>query len=818
MRINFWRKETSSDVSYVPSFQEVDVVSPENEVIATEAVSASRELSGKAKIYLNVTRWIVYGGSFLVPLFFLPWTTSILEFNKQFLLVVVAGAGLITWLLGIVVSGQITLRPNAIDKGIGALLVGSLAATIFSISPLKSLFGINVSSSESFLTVLALSIFYFLAVNVFDDRGRALRLIISASFLVALAFGLAQMLAFYIMNVPFTHSRVFNTVGSVNALGLLAAIALPLFSKLRLVFRWVPQVDFAKLGLILAVVILAILNWWVLWTVAIVGMLVMIGLDSVGMAHAGERGFQAVKFLLPMTVIVLGVFLLIIKFTVTPVKGNLPLEIAPSFKLSGHIAGVVLKENLLFGYGLENFSFAFDKYGASQLANTTLSNLKFYDSISQLFNWVIDGGVVMILALVVFFWAIGEAFWKTQTMTESGALTHDEFSATVATVAVLVVSLLLYPFNTTLLFALYAGLALLVLTVWGSKKRVLDIEENPLVSLFASIGFIVGLIAVLAGSYFTAARYLADAAFAQALTTSDTNISLPLIVKAINWNNQDDRFYRSASQATVVEMGNELGQRGPDPQRATRVQNLITSAINLARRATEIEPRESTNWNKLGSVYQSLIGLVDNVEQLAEDAYLKAAELRPGDATFANQIGTMYLGRADLMRQFARSAGQNAARFVQEADKSLLKAEKYFKQAIDLAPNYGLAIYNLGAVYDREGKVSDAIKQLERIIPFNANQPNLLFELGLLYYRAGRKDDAAAAFQRAIILAPGFANARWYLALILEERKDLTGAIAQLEKIAETNKDNPVVIDKLDQLRKGQVKIPPQRVIDQKPL
>ena len=90
----------------------------------------------------------------------------------------------------------------------------------------------------------------------------------------------------------------------------------------------------------------------------------------------------------------------------------------------------------------------------------------------------------------------------------------------------------------------------------------------------------------------------------------------------------------------------------------------------------------------------------------------------------------------------------------------------------------------------------------------------------MLYYRAGRKKDALSQLQRAIVLAPDYANARWYLALIYEERGDLTSAVDNLEKIlnVEINKDNPVVIKKLEELRSGQRKIPPQNVLDQQPV
>ena len=64
------------------------------------------------------------------------------------------------------------------------------------------------------------------------------------------------------------------------------------------------------------------------------------------------------------------------------------------------------------------------------------------------------------------------------------------------------------------------------------------------------------------------------------------------------------------------------------------------------------------------------------------------------------------------------------------------KPEENLRKAVELSPNFGLAIYSLGVVYERQGKVNEAIKELEKVFPANSNQPGLAFELGLLYYRA----------------------------------------------------------------------------------
>lgn len=773
--------------------------------------------------YIKLSRWLLCAGVFILPIFFLPWTTSILELNKQFLLLVLAGVALILWLLHVVVSGQLPWRSNPVDKGVIGLLVAVSLATIFSVARFKSLFGLPESLSDSLVIVIGFSIFYFGVVNLFDDKGSRIRTFLGCSLSVVLIFGVLQMLGlslfryFDVSIFKFATAKAFNTVGSINSLGVIAAASLPLFYKSK-------SASFVKyfniVGIFLSLGLLIILNWWVLWTIAIAGMTVMIALDSLSPTHRSNdtKNVRMSKFLLPMTVIILGVFLMIINFNTSFLKKDLPTEIAPSFNLSVDIAKSVIIKNVALGNGPENFSLAFDQYGAKRLSNTTISSAKFFNSTSQVINWAVQGGLIMLVAFIFLLWLLIKGILTSKH--RKVEILNEDIGVISGAVA-LIVGMFLYPFNITLMFVAYVMLGLIVVSLWGNDKKLFNVEERATTSLISSLGFIGGLILVLVGSYFGATLYISDVKYAQALSSVDREKTMKFLVEAINWNNQDDRYYRISSLVALDFLSTELNKKSDNSSdRTAKIQNYLSSTINLAKRATEISPKESSNWSNLGDVYQKLVGLVDGVDKLAEDSYLKAAGLRPGDASFFNKIGSMYLSKSDLFRQLAFGGGANATKFQKEIIPSLIKAEENFKKAIDLSSNFGLAIYNLGAVYDRMGKVREAIGQLEKIAPYNSNQPTLAFELGLLYYRDNQKDKAFSQLQRAVLLSPDFSNARWYLGLLYEERQDIPNAIDQMKNILSTdvNKDNQVVLTKLDELQRGKKTIPPQKVIDQKPL
>jgi len=788
-------------------------VSEEYSVVDDSQIVGDSQDEVSETIYKKTTRWILLVGTMLVPLFFLPWTTGILELNKQILLVVFAGIGLVLWLLDVATSGKISWRFNPIDKGVVAMAGAVVLSSIFSVAKFKSIFGMAGSLSDSVLTVAALTVVYLLAVNSFNDKGKALKLFFSVSITATIFYGLLQIFGVYIVRLPFALSRAFNTLGSVNVLGMMSAVILPMLYRTKIsIFRYF---DISRVGAVAALAVLIVINWWALWAVAIAGMVAMVVLENLSSSH--KEGFRMSRFLFPMTVMVLGILLVVVNLNLVFVKNNLPMEIAPSYKLSSKIVRGVLKENLAFGYGPENFSIAFDKYGASELRGSTLSGIKFFESTAQIFNVAVHGGLVGLAGL---FFAIFMIGWSLFKIFKSKVPDLDSESVGIASsVIAAVIAMFFYPFNLALIFTFYSLLALFVLTFWDREKKTYDVEKKASLSLISSLGFIGGLILTLLGVYFVSLNYVADLKYVKALNQTEIKSAMDYVIEAINWNEKDDRYYRLSSQLALNLLSSELSKPQAD-QKAENVQNYLSSAVALAQKATQVAPQESNNWNNLANVYQNLMQLVNGADALAESAYLRASELRPGDPSFHNRIGSMYLFKADLVRQLMVAGGASAQQLNQQVGAALLKSEDAFKQAIELSSNFGLAIYNLGAVYERQNKLNEAIGQLEKIAPFNSNQAGLAFELGLLYYRANQKGKSFEQLQRAVVLFPDYANARWYLALIYEERGEIDQAKEQLERILsiEANKDNQIVLSKLSELDAGKVSIPPGKVLDQKPL
>jgi len=187
-----------------------------------------KESSFALKICDWVTKYSIYAAIFLVPVFFLPWTSEVLDFNKQTLLLLLAVVALFSWMLRVLISGKFELNISKMHIVAAVLFLVYLLSTIFSINRYGSFWGWPQSSSESLLTLLAVLLFYFLVSNVFSKRNIFVSaVILSFSAILAELIGILQLFGLFIIPFDFAKSIAFNTVGSAGSLGFFAAIMLP---------------------------------------------------------------------------------------------------------------------------------------------------------------------------------------------------------------------------------------------------------------------------------------------------------------------------------------------------------------------------------------------------------------------------------------------------------------------------------------------------------------------------------------------------------------------------------------------------------------
>ena len=68
-------------------------------------------------------------------------------------------------------------------------------------------------------------------------------------------------------------------------------------------------------------------------------------------------------------------------------------------------------------------------------------------------------------------------------------------------------------------------------------------------------------------------------------------------------------------------------------------------------------------------------------------------------------------------------------------------------------------------------ELKDAITKMEEVVRLNNRDIGVGFQLSLMYYRDEGKDAAIALLESVVRLQPQYANARWYLAAMYEEKR-----------------------------------------------
>jgi tetratricopeptide (TPR) repeat protein len=133
----------------------------------------------------------------------------------------------------------------------------------------------------------------------------------------------------------------------------------------------------------------------------------------------------------------------------------------------------------------------------------------------------------------------------------------------------------------------------------------------------------------------------------------------------------------------------------------------------------------------------------------------------------------------------------------------LEESKQHALEALRLRPNYPQAHLNLGLALLRQGKVPDAIPQLQKARDLQPRWPDAYFNLGSALMLTGQKDEAIVCFRKTLDLRPDVVYALKALAWIraTDPSSDLRNA-SEAMKLSEqaaklTNYNDPEILDVL---------------------
>jgi len=197
--------------------------------------------------------------------------------------------------------------------------------------------------------------------------------------------------------------------------------------------------------------------------------------------------------------------------------------------------------------------------------------------------------------------------------------------------------------------------------------------------------------------------------------------------------------YLAFRRAVIADLGQRLsienttaGTPAPPPgmkadeldesARAAMQNGNFPLAVQMLKRAVEVEPKHKYAWNNLGLAY---LAMRQNDDAIA--AFQKAVDVNPYDEFAFNNMGRAYWQQ----RKYEDAATA-------------------FHRQLEINPLDKFAHTNLGAMYAEWHKYDEAAPELEKAVSLTPNDPALQVSLGDAYLNLGQDDKALAAFDHAI--------------------------------------------------------------------
>lgn len=188
-----------------------------------------------------------------------------------------------------------------------------------------------------------------------------------------------------------------------------------------------------------------------------------------------------------------------------------------------------------------------------------------------------------------------------------------------------------------------------------------------------------------------------------------------------------------------------------------------TLALREFLKAETIYPKDPYLQNDIGLAY-----LAKRKTDLAIDHFKKALTLKPDYADAKNNIGAAFLYKKDwdaaikLFHEVAEdliySTPYNplsnlGSAYYHKNEYDL--SEKYYLEALDIKPDYSIALHGLGKTYLAMGRIADAVTVFEKGIKVAPRVPEFHFALARAYALSGDYEKAIRSYNRVIELAPG---------------------------------------------------------------
>lgn len=740
--------------------------------------------SSEKSLWLKFGRFFLFLLIFLLPLFFLPATIYPIDANKQFLAVFLVSASFLCYLANSYFSRKIIYSKSILIAAALFFVIAGGISAFFSISPNNSLYG-DFTQPDVFLNFIVYGIALYLAAVFFKKEDfNKIGIVFLASMILISLLGLSQLAGFYIFPFDFAKQAGFNVFGSIINFGIFIAFGLTLviaaLAELNISLKVKAVLIFA--GLLIALNLILI-NYQPIWILLAIMMTVYAIYKFTFKSEGGA--VSSIGSSAPLLISIVAFLFALVSPSLPNVINmpGIPVDVKPSFSATTNISKEALKGfRILTGTGLATFSSQYSLYRPVELNQSNFWRIRFNQGFSFVSTCLATAGIIGALSVLLVIFAFARTASKN----------IEDKKAIVVSIGALFMILGWFYFPASLTGLIFSFIALGLLAALGSDPKEFDFsraaKSRAVIAFVLIIIFAAGATSLL---YLSGKKYAAAFYFEKGLkeySAGDIARSSENIWRAISLDQDNDQYLRSASQFSIIGAENS---RDPNIElnKDAKFQGKIADAVQLAKRATEVNPADSENWYNLGDIYEKIINVAGGADSFAESSYRKASELSPKNPD-------PLISKAKVLMFAARQAQDDKIKEDRTAE-----AIDSLKKAIELKSDYAASHFQLGMAYAQAERKDDAIKEFEFTKVLSDFDAPVNFQLGLLYYNSDDFDKAKIEMENAINQDSNFSNARYVLGLIYDKKGQKNNAIEQFEKVLKLNPNSAEVKDILNNLK-----------------
>lgn len=679
----------------------------------------------------KLARFFIYLTLFLAPLMTITLNQASLEYDKVVFFWIMTAIIFFCWMLKTYQDKRLEVKWDALDLGLGIFLAVYLAAIFFGRDAWRSFLGTDANLTYTWINLAILALFYRLAkVFLVESKQQARAMIyLMISGWLAVAYTLLALF----------QAKVFSALVSSSILSLnifIAAVAI----VSCLLYRQ-SKISGSKAGKIFSVISFIVFNLFLWYQGQALAMLLLVIFAAASAIIMGAKmklissqqlGMTAAYLLVITFMMVIPVFQLLhispANFYKTPtVEMNLP------FAAQLPIAGGILKNSFLLGFGPANFNLAFHAFKPAIINVTPFYGQDFSSAQTLALEILVGGGV---LGLIAFYGALLNFLrlaWKKKT---------PDSVLTLIALSTLIFYSLIVNYELASLLVIFSLLAM-ASSKMEHRQKIITLNPSQ-----ARAGLLGGLILLSIFGYGILRPKLSAYYFLfQPLTTDGKTVNLDNLIGGAKFA-LAAAPYVSAGYSNLAEAQMEQYSQSTDNKdfdkigTAAEIRKNIQSALNLAKQYYEfdavriamrdyqqaVEPvdlglsavndrlkeLDPTNPDPLVFEAMSNYELLKTAPDLNDPQAKKLEEIIDYDFTKAIKLKDNDTDLYGLAADYYQ--------FVKNDDKAI----EYYQKILELAPSDEQTVTKLLDLYLQTKKYQQAIDLADKYLADNPDNVNLL--------------------------------------------------------------------------------------------